>query len=99
MQVPGAPGFAQPRPLLQTSPAQQVSPLAPQGSQVIPPSARWHARLVPHAVSPPPAQQVSPRLPQLTQLPPEQRAPDAVQVVCPPPPKPPPAPVPPPQQV
>jgi hypothetical protein len=87
---------------LHTSPPQHVSPLAPQGSQVIPPSPRWHDRLEPQAVSPPPAQQVSPRLPQLTQLPPEQRAPEAVQVIGPPPPKPPPAPpapVPPPQQV
>jgi hypothetical protein len=34
------PGFAQPSPLLQTSPEQQTSPLAPQGSQLIPPSLR-----------------------------------------------------------
>lgn len=52
------------------------------------------------AVSPPPAQQVSPRLPQLTQLPPEQRAPEAVQVIAPPPNPPPAPPAPePPQQV
>jgi hypothetical protein len=94
------PGLAQPSPLLQVSPAQQTWSLAPQGSQLMPPSLRWQERLAAHEVSPPPAQQVSPRLPQLTQLPPEQRAPEAVQVMAPPPPKPPPAPpAPPPQQV
>lgn len=94
------PGLAQPRPLLQTSFAQQISPLAPHGSQLMPPSTRWQEKLAAQAVSPPPAQQASPRLPQLVQLPPEQSAPEAVHVMEPPPPKPPPAPLaPPPQHV
>jgi hypothetical protein len=95
------PGFAQPRPLAHMSPAQQTSPLAPQGSQLVaPPSPAWHERLARQPLSPPPEQQTSPWLPQATQEPPEQRAPDAVQVSKPPPPGPPPAPpAPPPQQV
>jgi hypothetical protein len=80
------PGLGQPRPLAQLAPAQQTWPRAPHGSQVMPASAAWQDRLAPQAPSPPPAQQALPRLPQATQLPPEQRAPEAVQVIGPPPP-------------
>jgi hypothetical protein len=98
MQVRGIPlpGLAHPSPLLQMSPEQHTSPLAPHGSQVIPPSPVWQERLEVQALSLPPAQQISLLLPQPTQVPPEQRAPAAVQVVEPPP-NPPPAPLP--QQV
>jgi hypothetical protein len=83
------PGLAQPRPLLQTSP-QQTWPLAPHGSHVAPASpAAWHERFAPQESAPPPAQQAAPRLPHASHVPIAQRAPEAVQVIRPPPARPP----------
>jgi hypothetical protein len=80
------PGFAQPSPLLQVAPAQHASPLAPQGAQLVPASpAAWHERPVVQAFAPPPAQHSSPRAPHALHIPAVHRAPDAVQVIGPPP--------------
>ena len=76
------PGLAQPKPVLQVFPAQQASPLAPQGShEFAPPVTAWQERPEPHWLAAAPPQQASLTTPQAVQVPPTQRAPGAVQVM------------------